>query len=493
MGFDGIMHAIGMTLQVFFLDLILSGDNAVLIALACRRLPKRQMRQVILMGTGFAFFLRIVLTTIVSYLLSVPSLRLIGGLALMYIALKLLVDDEQHQNDDTLNDTDTEKNAAVTVWSTVGIVVVADLVMSIDNVIALAAVAQDNTAFLVFGLLLSVPLLMYGSLFVTGLLNRYPLLVPGVAGLLGWIAGDIAVADPLIAEWINTQSPGLTVVMPLLCAIFVLLQSRIVKEVREAWGINDQIAKNKTDISTRLLAMAETPVVSDLAQNAEKIVHHSVADEAPVATALSENLGHSVQASVSVNKVEASPISVHPPLAINETSLISHQITDGARADEESEVDNNEDEEDTSENENENENETESGDVIPEVSSILTRLRENGLLIGGLCLTGLLIFVFTHFGQSFIPAPAPMTQFDCPGYTGKFSLYYKHGGEKIQIRTGGRVMNGSVNYGKLQWDNTGEISKSIGFTLPEEIVSDSGRSVQINGGSFRQISCMRVD
>src|SRR5450830_1573495 len=476
MGFDGIMHAIGMTLQVFFLDLILSGDNAVLIALACRRLPKRQMRQVILMGTGFAFFLRIVLTTIVSYLLSVPSLRLIGGLALMYIALKLLVDDEQHQNDDTLNDTDTEKNAAVTVWSTVGIVVV-----------ALAAVAQDNTAFLVFGLLLSVPLLMYGSLFVTGLLNRYPLLVPGVAGLLGWIAGDIAVADPLIAEWINTQSPGLTVVMPLLCAIFVLLQSRIVKEVREAWGINDQIAKNKTDISTRLLAMAETPVVSDLAQNAEKIVHHSVADEAPVATALSENLGHSVQASVSVNKVEASPISVHPPLAINETSLISHQITDGARADEESEVDNNEDEEDTSENE------TESGDVIPEVSSILTRLRENGLLIGGLCLTGLLIFVFTHFGQSFIPAPAPMTQFDCPGYTGKFSLYYKHGGEKIQIRTGGRVMNGSVNYGKLQWDNTGEISKSIGFTLPEEIVSDSGRSVQINGGSFRQISCMRVD
>ena len=495
MGFDGIMHAIGMTLQVFFLDLILSGDNAVLIALACRRLPQRQMRQVILMGTGFAFFLRVVLTTIVSFLLTVPSLRLIGGLALMYIALKLLVDDEQHQQDLASNDNAVDNHASDRLWSTVGIVVVADLVMSMDNVVALAAVAQNNMTFLIFGLLLSIPLLMYGSLFVTGLLNRYPMLVPGVAALLGWIAGDIAVADPLIAEWVNTQSPGLIVIMPLLCAVFVLLQSKIVKEVRQAWGINDQIAEKKSAMSARLLAMAESAATVD---------DKPVAEPAPDATR-SEPLGENntgmqtemppaqVQTSVDVPQqaITHAPLSV--PLAATTTAPVDREQAEGDDVDDQRENNDKEDDKEDDEEEDEEEDEVTSSAISPEISGLLTRLRENGLLIGGLAITGLLIFVFTHFGQSFIPAPAPLTQFECPGYTGKFSLYYKHGGEKIQIRTGGRVINGAVNYGKLQWDTNGDISKSIGFTLPEEIMSDSGRSVQINVGSFRQISCTRVD
>ena len=483
MGFDGIMHAIGMTLQVFFLDLILSGDNAVLIALACRRLPQRQMRQVILMGTGFAFFLRVVLTTIVSFLLTVPSLRLIGGLALMYIALKLLVDDEQHQQDLASNDNAVDNHASDRLWSTVGIVVVADLVMSMDNVVALAAVAQDNMTFLIFGLLLSIPLLMYGSLFVTGLLNRYPMLVPGVAALLGWIAGDIAVADPLIAEWVNTQSPGLIVIMPLLCAVFVLLQSKIVKEVRQAWGINDQIAEKKSAMSARLLAMAEP---APDATTSESLTEQNAGMQTEIPPA-------QLQTSVDVPQQAITHAPLDVPLSATTTAPVDREQAEGDDVDDQRENNDKEDDKEDDEEEDEEEDEVTSSAISPEISGLLTRLRENGLLIGGLAITGLLIFVFTHFGQSFIPAPAPLTQFECPGYTGKFSLYYKHGGEKIQIRTGGRVINGAVNYGKLQWDTNGDISKSIGFTLPEEIMSDSGRSVQINGGSFRQISCTRVD
>ena len=488
MGLDGIMHAIGMTLQVFFLDLVLSGDNAVLIALACRRLPKKQMRQVILMGTGFAFFLRVVLTTIVSFLLTVPSLRLIGGVALVYIALKLLVDEAQHDDASKAIDSETEKSATDRLWATVGIVVVADLVMSMDNVVALAAVAQDNISFLVFGLLLSIPLLMYGSLFVTGLLNRYPVLVPGVAALLGWIAGDIAVADPLIADWVNTQSPGLTVIMPLLCAVFVLLQSKIVKEVREAWGINALMAHKKSDMSARILAITETPASIDSIEIIDTLSQLPAAGEQPHFARVPVALLAATPVVVSshLTHVDGQKHAVDNIVADDEQNVttIAHDMSSPVPSVSENDEDEFDEDDDL---------ELVSEELPAEVTGLLSKLRENGLLIGGLCITALLIFVFTHFGKSFIPAPAPMTQFECPSYTGKFSLYYKHGGEKIQIRTAGRVINGTVNYGKLQWENYADISTSIGFTLPEEIVSDSGRSVQINGGSFRQISCLRTD
>ena len=526
MGFDGIMHAIGMTLQVFFLDLILSGDNAVLIALACRRLPKNQMRQVILMGTGFAFLLRVVLTTVVSYLLTVPSLRLIGGVALVYIALKLLVDEEQSKDEaadvspdaNTNPDADNEKTVTDRLWSTVSIVVVADLVMSMDNVVALAAVAQDNMAFLVFGLLLSIPLLMFGSFFVTGLLNRYPVLVPGVAALLGWIAGDIAVADPLIADWVNTQSPGLAVLMPVLSAIFVLVQSKIVKDVRQAWGINDLAARKKTDRSARILAMSQTPAstesVTVMSSSQEENLPQVAVESPDNNSALHRTLPATISASIAASITTSITASVIPDSVTNHTTLDNDAAINQASSPENTSLiatvsdvvvtrdddvqdkadkANEGDEEYDADEEDEEDEEGEFGEIPAEVSGLLSKLRENGFLIGGICLTALLIFVFTHFGKSFIPAPAPMTQFECPGYTGKFSLYYKHGGEKIQIRTAGRVINGSVNYGKLQWENYADISTSIGFTLPEEIVSDSGRSVQINGGSFRQISCMRTD
>ena len=229
MGFDSGMHSLGLTLQVFFLDLLLSGDNAIVIALACRRLPAHQMRQAIMLGTGAAIGLRILFTLLVTFMLAIPLLKLLGMVALIAIAIKLLID-EDHDLSASQMDEAGASPAPASLWATIGVIVVADITMSLDNVVALAAVAQNSVFFLVLGLALSVPLLMYGSLFVTTLLKRYPILVPAGGALLGWIAGDIGMSDPLIADWVTTQLPGLTLAMPLACAVFVLAESKIIAQ-----------------------------------------------------------------------------------------------------------------------------------------------------------------------------------------------------------------------------------------------------------------------
>lgn len=224
MELDGLMHALGMTLQVFFLDLILSGDNALVIAVACRSLPPALMRKAVLLGTGFAILLRVLLTTVVGFLLQVPLLKLLGAALLISIAIKLLLGDD---DGDALPGSAADSRQ---LWSAVSVVVMADLVLSLDNVVALAAAAQGSVLYLILGLLFSVPLLMYGSLFIARLLGEVPLLIPLGAALLGWVAGQIAVTDPLLADWITTQAPALQVVVPLLCVVFVLVESRIIRE-----------------------------------------------------------------------------------------------------------------------------------------------------------------------------------------------------------------------------------------------------------------------
>jgi len=227
MGFDNFGHAATLAFQVFFLDLILSGDNALVIALACRGLPRPLVKRAVAIGTGFAILLRVLLTTVVSFLLQLPLLRLIGALLLLVIAVKLLLGDLEPDEATMAERTDADR-----LWSAVVMVVSADLVLSLDNVVALAAAAQGNVLFLILGLALSVPLLMYGSLFITRLLDDNPLLTPAASAMIAWIAGRIAVADPLIAPWIASQAPALTLGIPLLCVVFVLVESRIIRQRR---------------------------------------------------------------------------------------------------------------------------------------------------------------------------------------------------------------------------------------------------------------------
>jgi len=173
-------------LQIIWINILLSGDNAVVIALACRSLPPRERKIGIMLGAGAAVLLRIIFTLMVVWLMEIPYLKLIGGVLLLWIAVKLLTDETDEAS---VKESDT-------IWNAVRTVAIADMVMSLDNVIAIAAAAKGSTALIIFGLCLSVPLIVFGATLVITLLQRYPLLVWAGAGLLGWVAGSIMVSDP---------------------------------------------------------------------------------------------------------------------------------------------------------------------------------------------------------------------------------------------------------------------------------------------------------
>lgn len=183
-------YALVSVLQIIWIDLLLSGDNAVVIALACRSLPPGQRRLGILLGAGTAVGLRILFAVAITYLLAVPFLRIGGGLLLMWIAVKLALgeEDEDHAIGDSR-----------TLWKAVRTIAIADAVMSLDNVVAIAAVAKGEITLFVFGLLLSIPLIVAGASLISAILKRFPLLVWAGAALLGWIAGEMIVTDPSIA------------------------------------------------------------------------------------------------------------------------------------------------------------------------------------------------------------------------------------------------------------------------------------------------------
>jgi YjbE family integral membrane protein len=174
--------------EIGWINVLLSGDNALVIALACRGLAPRQRRWGMILGAGAAVVLRIIFTGIVASLMELPYLKLAGGLALLVIAAKLLVPDRD----------DEEVQSASHLWAAVQIVVVADIVMSLDNVIAVAAAADGNVPLLILGLAISVPLIVAGAALIMAVLNRMPFLIWAGAALLGWIAGDVAATDPAI-------------------------------------------------------------------------------------------------------------------------------------------------------------------------------------------------------------------------------------------------------------------------------------------------------
>ena len=229
-GFDGdILSFLTIFLQVIFIDLLLSGDNAVVIALACRSLPPQWIKKAIFFGTAAAVVLRLIFAAIVAWLLGVPYLKLVAAAALLVIAVKLTALKEKEDSDPADAAAKPAVNAKKGLWSAMIAVIVADAAMSLDNVLALVAAAKGSLFFLGLGLAISVPLLMFGSLFVTKLLKRYPLLIPAGGALLGWIAGDIAVADAAVSGWVTARASALTWALPIAGAGFVLLMGRIIQ------------------------------------------------------------------------------------------------------------------------------------------------------------------------------------------------------------------------------------------------------------------------
>ncbi len=194
--------------QIILVNIILSGDNAVVIAMACLTLPPKQRLWGMILGAGVAVLLRVIFTLVVAQAMSYPYLKLVGGALLFYVAIKLVTEDADGEEGGI--------EGAETLWRAVRIVAIADIVMSLDNVIAIAASAELAAAkvdvahaigikstLIIFGLATSIPLIIAGAALIMALLERYRVLVWGGGALLGWVAGDIMATDPAVAGWVG--------------------------------------------------------------------------------------------------------------------------------------------------------------------------------------------------------------------------------------------------------------------------------------------------
>jgi YjbE family integral membrane protein len=224
-------------LQIIAIDIVLGGDNAVVIGLACRRLPPHQRRLGILWGMAGAIGLRVVLIMFAVTLLAVPYLKIIGAVLLLWIGTKLLLPEPDEGGHNI--------EAGTTLAAAIKTIIVADAVMSLDNVIAIAGAAGDSKFLVVFGLLLSIPIIMLGSQLVIKLMDRFPVVIVAGGALLGWIAGGMLVTDVATVDWFEQSVPGAQWIGPAIGAGFVVVLGKLLAArmlTRREAGLEDLAA-----------------------------------------------------------------------------------------------------------------------------------------------------------------------------------------------------------------------------------------------------------
>ena len=206
-------------LQIIAIDILLGGDNAVVIALACRKLPPRQRKLGIFWGVFGAIALRVILIFFALTLLKIPFLKLVGAALLLWIGIKLVLPERDEGGH--------EIDASTSLMGAIKTIIVADAVMSLDNVIAIAAASKDSIALVVFGLVVSIPIIVFGSQLVLKLMDRFPIVILGGGALLGWIAGDMAVSDVAIREWVAQNMEGFQWVAVVAGAALVVIVGKL--------------------------------------------------------------------------------------------------------------------------------------------------------------------------------------------------------------------------------------------------------------------------
>jgi YjbE family integral membrane protein len=215
--------------KIIVIDILLGGDNAILIALACRNLPIEQRKLGIIWGTAGAIILRILLIAFALHLLNMPYIKLVGGLLLLWIGVKLLIDEGGHG----------DVAGKSSVWGAVQTIIIADLVMSVDNVLGIAGAAQSASEahqmpLVIMGLLVSIPIIVWGSKFVIVLMEKFPLVITAGAALLGWLAGDMIVNDVVVKAWFENMIPNAHLTMKIIGAILVVVVGMLVAKKNKA-------------------------------------------------------------------------------------------------------------------------------------------------------------------------------------------------------------------------------------------------------------------
>jgi YjbE family integral membrane protein len=246
-----------LLLQIMAVNIILSGDNAVVIALACRNLPAKQQKWGIFFGAGAAVVLLILFTLFVGYLFDIPFLRLVFGALLLWIAYKLMQPQDESE----------QVEAATSLWHAIRIIVIADLIMSFDNIVAVAGMAQGNFVLMAIGLAVSIPMVVYGAALLIRLLSRFPIIVPGAAALIGFVGGEIMLDDPAWATWFAQHAAWASAVVPLVCAVLAVLAGRIAAP-RAAAPDRGAVAEEATEAAALVgiralgqLVLSEAPAI----------------------------------------------------------------------------------------------------------------------------------------------------------------------------------------------------------------------------------------
>ncbi len=222
-GMSGASDAVIALAQIMLINVVLSGDNAVVIALACRRLSPRHQKMAFLWGSVGVVVLMVVLTAFVVYLLSLPYLEIAGSGMLLWIGVKLLVADGDGG--------DGKVAQKATLVAAIRTIIIADMIMSLDNVLAMAAAAKGHLWMLAVGLVVTVPVILFGSALLMKLMERFPILVMIGAALIGWVAGEMAISDPAVKDWIDVHAAILHSVAPIFCAAFVIATGKIVERM----------------------------------------------------------------------------------------------------------------------------------------------------------------------------------------------------------------------------------------------------------------------
>lgn len=209
--------------KIAVINVVLSGDNAVVIALACRSLPPKQQRNAFIVGTGGIVVLMTGLTASAAMLMTLPYIQIIGSVLLLWIGVKLLLPE----------DGEGDVNGSDNFWEAVKTIIIADIVMSLDNVLGMAGAAKGHFGMLFVGLVITMPLILFGSAMLMKLMERFPILITLGSGLLGYVAGDMAVGDLAVKEYVETHTQSLDVIAPIVGALFVVIAGKMISRSRQ--------------------------------------------------------------------------------------------------------------------------------------------------------------------------------------------------------------------------------------------------------------------
>lgn len=209
-------------LSIIMIDIVLGGDNAILIALATRKLPKKHRKKAIFWGVFGAIAVRAALTVIAVYIFNIPLIQLIGGVLLIWIAYKLLVDEEKHE----------EVKPGESIRQAIKTIVVADLLMGIDNVLAVAGAAEGHPLLVILGLLISIPIIVWGSTIILQFIDRFPIIVYIGAGVIAWTAGKMITHDKYTKELLLSRFPILDTLIPIIITVLIIAVGYFIRKKR---------------------------------------------------------------------------------------------------------------------------------------------------------------------------------------------------------------------------------------------------------------------